>query len=277
MAKVMKVAVVGASGRMGRQVVALLHPDQKVASVAGELLLHAAITRANSSALGIDSGVLADGTANQVVITDNLAALNGADVVIDFALAEGLSERLQAYHRAQCPAVICVTGLTDGQQQELCSAAAKNAILHAANTSVGINLLAALTEKAAEVLGSAADIEIFEAHHTQKKDAPSGTALLLGESAARGRGQNLAEVAAYDRNGENEIHAAGSIGFATIRAGDIVGEHTVYLVLGGERIELTHRVANRSTFAEGALRAASWLANQQTAGFYTMKDALGLD
>lgn len=277
MAKVMKVAVVGANGRMGRQVVALLHSKRTIAGAETPLLLHAAITHAHSSALGIDSGILADGAANQIFLTDDFAALNGADVVIDFALPEGLSERLHAYQQAKCPAVICVTGLTDAQEQQLRSAATEIAVLHAANTSVGINLLAALTEKAAGVLGNTADIEIFEAHHTQKKDAPSGTALLLGESAALGRGQSLAEVAAYDRNGKHAIHTAGSIGFATIRAGDIVGEHTVYLVLGGERIELSHRVANRSTFAEGALRAASWLGNQQTTGFYEMKDALGLD
>lgn len=154
-------------------------------------------------------------------------------------------------------------------------------IVYAANTSVGINTLLMLVEQASAIMGLNADIEILEAHHTAKKDAPSGTALMLGEAAARGRGQQLTHVAEYARNGfsQHEVgkcHEKGSIGFATLRAGDIIGEHTVYLVSGGERLELTHRVSSRATFAEGALHAASWLVKQQP-GFYRMTDVLGVD
>lgn len=263
-------AVVGASGRMGRQVIAALEHSENFKLVA-------ALGRANSTAEGTDSGILAGSGENGIKVSADFAILENADVVIDFALPETLSERLQAYHNYSIPAVICATGFGEETLKNLHSTARKLPILYAANTSVGINLLAALTESASRVLGDEADIEILEAHHTKKKDAPSGTALLLGDSAARGRGQKLADVAAYDRNGVDQSHKAGSIGFASIRAGDIVGEHTVYLVVAGERIELTHRVANRSTFAEGALRAAAWLAGQKNAGFYAMKDVLGLD
>ncbi|EGN76356.1 dihydrodipicolinate reductase [Idiomarina sp. A28L] len=263
-------AVVGASGRMGRQVIAALNHS-------ADCKLVAALGRANSESEGIDSGVLAGCGANGVKVTADFSILETADVVIDFALPDALNERLQAYQNNSVPAVICVTGLDNDSESAMHSTATKLPILYAANTSVGINLLSALTEKASRVFGSAADVEILEAHHTNKKDAPSGTALLLGEAAARGRGQKLIDVAAYDRNGKDQIHQPGSIGFASIRAGDIVGEHTVYLVVAGERIELTHRVANRSTFADGALRAAVWLTQQKSAGFYTMNDVLGLD
>ncbi|RUO21172.1 4-hydroxy-tetrahydrodipicolinate reductase [Aliidiomarina iranensis] len=263
-------AIVGASGRMGRQVVAALADSQ-------QFNLVAALGRENSEAEGIDSGVLAGIKANGVAVSGEFSCLQKADVVIDFALPESLPERLTWYQKLRVPAVICTTGFGQETAAKMQDAAKVIAILYAANTSVGINLLAALTENASRVLGMEADIEVLEAHHTKKQDAPSGTALLLGDAAARGRGQVLADVAAYDRNGKDEVHRTGSIGFASIRAGDIVGEHTVYLVVAGERIELTHRVAQRSTFAAGALRAAAWLAKPQKPGFYQMKDMLGLD
>ncbi|RUO38860.1 4-hydroxy-tetrahydrodipicolinate reductase [Aliidiomarina shirensis] len=268
--KPINLAVVGASGRMGRQIVAAIEH-------ATDFKLVAALGRANSAAEGVDSGILAGCGENGIKVSADFAVLDNADIVIDFALPETLTERLETYKNYGVAAVICTTGFDDETAANMRAVAAQLPILYAANTSVGINLLAALTENASRVLGSDADIEILEAHHTKKKDAPSGTALLLGESAARGRGKNLDEVAAYDRNGVDQVHKAGSIGFASIRAGDIVGEHTVYLVVAGERIELTHRVANRSTFADGALRAAAWLAKQKNAGFYAMKDMLGLD
>ena len=139
-----------------------------------------------------------------------------------------------------------------------------------------MNLLATLVATASAAMGADADIEILEAHHTKKQDAPSGSAILLGEAAAQARGQQLKDVAAYDRNGQDELHQKGSIGFATIRGGDIVGEHTVFVIAGGERLELTHRVSSRNTFATGAIRAAHWVAGRP-AGFYEMKDVLGLD
>ncbi|RUO22028.1 4-hydroxy-tetrahydrodipicolinate reductase [Aliidiomarina haloalkalitolerans] len=265
-----KVAVVGASGRMGREVV-------RAATQQSNFELTAAIGRAGSDTIGLDSGVLASGQANGVAITDDLAALAGADVIIDFALPEGLAQRAETYIELAKPVVVCVTGLDEAGRDALALAATSVPIVYAANTSVGVNLLAALTEQASAVFGDQADIEVLEAHHTRKVDAPSGTALLLGEAAARGRGQILSDVAELNRNADDHVYEKGSIGFATLRAGDIVGEHTVYLVVGGERIELTHRVANRSTFADGALRAAAWLTLGKNPQIYAMKDVLGLD
>lgn len=242
-----------------------------------QIQLIAALTHAKSSSIGKDSGELAGVGENQVLISADYAILGKAQVVIDFGLQEGLSERIQAYIQYKVPAVICVTGLSDTEHQHINTAAQAIPIIHAANTSVGINLLAALTAQASQVLGSEADIEILEAHHTRKLDAPSGTALVLGEAAAQGRGQRLQDVAEWNRNDASHLYQKGSIGFATLRAGDIVGEHTVYLVIDGERIELTHRVSKRSTFADGALRAAKWLSEQSEPNLYSMKDVLGLD
>ncbi|MCH8502509.1 MAG: 4-hydroxy-tetrahydrodipicolinate reductase [Aliidiomarina sp.] len=265
-----KLAVVGASGRMGREVI------RAVGNHDG-FTLAAAIGRVGSDSIGVDSGVLASGQANGVALTDDLYAIADADVVIDFALPDGLEGRAEVYAELSKPAVICVTGLSGAGRDALALAATSVPIVYAANTSVGVNLLAALTEQASAVFGCDADIEVLEAHHTRKVDAPSGTALFLGEAAARGRGQVLDDVAELNRNADDHTYQKGSIGFATIRAGDIVGEHTVYLVVGGERIELTHRVANRSTFADGALRAAAWLQSEKKAQIYAMKDVLGLD
>lgn len=265
-----KVAVVGASGCMGREVV-------RAVDAQDEYQLIAAIGRVGSASEGVDSGLLASGHANGVVISGDIQTIANADVVIDFALPEGLAQRAEVYAELAKPAVICVTGLSEEGRDALALAATSVPIVYAANTSVGVNLLAALTEKASAVFGHEADIEVLEAHHTRKVDAPSGTALLLGEAAARGRGQALDEVAELNRNADDHQYQKGSIGFATLRAGDIVGEHTVFLVVGGERIELTHRVANRSTFADGALRAAAWLCAEKKPQIYAMKDVLGLD
>lgn len=264
-----KIAVVGASGRMGREVLRLILNTESMALVA-------ALTHEHSASLGLDAGLLAQEGPCKVLLQCDYAALQQADVVIDFALAAGIEQRLEQYRKANVAAVICTTGLSEQHIAALHAAAKHIPILYAANTSVGINTLLMLVEQASAAMGLGADIEILEAHHTAKKDAPSGTALLLGEAAARGRGQQLAEVAEVNRNAAGVLHKPGSIGFATLRAGDIVGEHTVYLVSGGERLELTHRVASRSTFAEGALRGAAWLATKE-ANFYSMTDVLGVD
>ncbi|WP_194757305.1 4-hydroxy-tetrahydrodipicolinate reductase [Aliidiomarina indica] len=270
MIKPLNIALVGASGRMGKAVV------QAVTQTDATRLV-AALTHANSRHIGEDSGQLAGSDKNHVTISADYSALAQAQVVIDFGLQEGLDERLQAYVKHNVAAVVCVTGLSENDQQLLRQSAESIPLIHAANTSVGIHLLASLTAQASRVFGTDADIEILEAHHTRKLDAPSGTALVLGEAAAQGRGQNLQDVAEWNRNDPSHRYEKGSIGFATIRAGDIVGEHTVYLVVNGERLELTHRVSKRSTFADGALRAAQWLSQQTTPRLYTMKDVLGLD
>ncbi|RTE87483.1 MULTISPECIES: 4-hydroxy-tetrahydrodipicolinate reductase [Gammaproteobacteria] len=269
-----KVGLVGATGRMGLQVAQALLGHK-------EAQLAAAITHSQSTSLGKEIGACLGVQAGHsepagLQITDQYSSLEGCDVVIDFAVAEGLSERLKTYQAMNKPVVLCTTGLSEQDTNAIHELSESLAVVYAANTSVGITLLRHLVEQSSAILGIDADIEIVEAHHTRKKDAPSGTALLLGQAAASGRGQDLAQVRAFDRNGEDMTHEKGSIGFASIRAGDIVGEHTVYLVTGSERLELTHRVASRATFAEGAIKAAQWLADK-SAGNYTMEDVLGLD
>lgn len=265
-----KVAVIGASGRMGAQLIdAIKHSEVAC--------LSAAVCHSQSAALGEDIGSFHGGQAVGVVFTDDLAqAAKNAHVLIDFSLPQALADNLAAASQYKTPIVVCTTGLNEQQTADIKAAAAQTAVLYAANTSLGVNLLLNLVRTASKALGKQCDIEILEAHHTAKRDAPSGTALALGEAAVQGRGQQLKDVVEYNRNQNNEPYQQGSIGFATLRAGDIVGEHTVFLVCGGERLELTHRVASRTTFAEGALNAACWLV-QKSAGFYTMNHVLGLD
>lgn len=266
----LKVAIIGASGRMGAELI-----DVVTASEEAELV--AAITHKSSAALGQDVGTYNHKPVIGLTFSDDLlAAAKMADVLVDFSLPAALADNLAAAVQQQKPIVVCTTGLNDRQNGEIRAAAEKTAVLYAANTSLGVNLLISLVRTASRALGEGCDIEILEAHHTAKRDAPSGTALALGEAAASGRAQKLSDVAEYQRNHNSNPHRAGSIGFATIRGGDIVGEHTVYLVAGAERLELTHRVANRQTFAAGALNAALWVAEKK-AGLYQMKHVLGLD
>lgn len=265
-----RIGVIGASGRMGKQLMQLLQRSDKAC-------LGAAIAHADSSALGEDAGQLSGSDPQGIRISDDVhQAAAEVDVLIDFSLPLALADNLAAAMAHKTPIVVCTTGLDDAQKEKLDQASRLIPVLYAANTSLGVNLLLNLVRLASKALGKQADIEILEAHHTAKRDAPSGTALALGEAAASGRGQSLAAVAEYQRNHSDVPYQPGSIGFASLRAGDIVGEHTVYLVSGGERLELTHRVADRKTFAEGALNAALWL-NPQKAGFYTMNHVLGLD
>lgn len=266
----MKIAIIGASGRMGRQLVELVAEST-------DAQVCAAVTHKASQALGQDVGLYSGIAELGVRFTDDVqAAAKAADVMIDFSLPAALADNLIAARQQQTPIVVCTTGLNEQQHADLKATAERTAVLYAANTSLGVNLLLNLVRTASQALGKRCDIEILEAHHTAKRDAPSGTALALGEAAAAGRGQRLSEVAEYQRNHNDNAYQPGSIGFATLRAGDIVGEHTVYLVAGGERLELTHRVASRKTFAEGAYNAAGWLKGQK-AGFYSMNHVLGLD
>lgn len=266
----LKVAIIGASGRMGAELI-------NVVTTSDQAQLVAAITHKSSAALGQDVGSYNNKPAVGLKFSDDLlAAAKMADVLVDFSLPAALADNLAAAVQQQKPIVVCTTGLNERQNCEIKAAAEKTAVLYAANTSLGVNLLISLVRTASRALGEGCDIEILEAHHTAKRDAPSGTALALGEAAARGRGQKLSDVAEYHRNHNAAPYQPGSIGFATIRGGDIVGEHTVYLVAGAERLELTHRVASRETFAAGALNAAFWVADK-TAGLYQMKHVLGVD
>jgi 4-hydroxy-tetrahydrodipicolinate reductase len=259
------IALYGASGRMGHCLIKAIHESTDYA-------LAAAMVSAGSPVLGADAGSSAGFAAPMGVALTSAAgaALATAGVAIDFSVATAVEAHLAECVAAGTPIVIGTTGLPAETLLAVEAASLSIPVLVAANTSLGVNLLAQLIEKAAASLPHDYDIEVVEAHHRYKVDAPSGTALQLGAAAARGRGQTLGEVN-LDRRGPRR---SGEIGFSVMRAGDIVGEHTVYFAGPGERIEITHRAHDRMTFAYGALRAAAWLA-QQAAGRYSMADVLG--
>jgi 4-hydroxy-tetrahydrodipicolinate reductase len=265
----LRIAILGASGRMGG---ALLRAIDEVT----DARLVGATASANSRWLGQDAGAPAGGPHRNVPIESNPSkAVADASVAIDFALPEATRANLNACLAARCALVIGTTGYGSEVRAEIERAAQRIPIVVAANMSLGVNLLIGLTQLAARALDASYDIEIFEAHHRNKKDAPSGTALALGEAAASGRGVKFDDVAVYERHGATGARAAGAIGFAVFRGGDVVGEHTVSFAGIGERVELTHRASDRMTFARGALRAAQWIVGR-SAGLYSMQDVLGL-
>lgn len=240
----LQVAIFGVSGRMGRAVIAAVEeaPD-------------AAVKGTTTS-----SG-------------DPAAALRGADVAIEFALPQATAANLAACVAAKRPIVIGTTGHDEAQRAQIVAAAREVAIVMAPNMSLGVNLLLKLVELTAGKLDASYDIEVFEAHHRNKKDAPSGTALALGAAAASGRGVKLEEVAEHARDGTGASRARGAIGFSVFRGGDVVGDHTVTFAGTGERIELTHRASDRMAFARGAVQAAHWLVGRPP-GLYSMQDVL---
>ncbi len=203
---------------------------------------------------------------------DAAALAQISDVIVDFSSPDALAPHLAAARVAKTPILIGTTGLDSAHQAMIDEAAGDIAVIQAANTSLGINLLAAMIEQAAARLGNDWDIEVIEMHHRHKIDAPSGTALLLGEAAARGRGKSLPELSRFDRDG---LRDAGSIGFASLRGGSVAGDHMVILAADGERIEFGHRAEDRRIFARGAVKAALWLV-EKPVGRYTMADVLGL-
>ena len=243
----LKLAIAGANGRMGRMLAEAARADP-------EVNVFAAFDRDD----------------------DAHAALNGAAVLIDFTRPEATIAYLALCEKHRVNMVIGTTGFSAGQIELIHQAAEKIAVVLAPNMSLGVNVTAKLVAMAASSLGMDADIEVFEAHHKMKVDAPSGTALMLGGVAAAARGQSLDAVAVYDRHGKNEARTPGSIGFTSMRAGDIVGDHTVFFALKGERIEITHKSSSRATYAEGAIRAAKFLSGKP-AGLYTMAAVLGLE
>lgn len=198
-----------------------------------------------------------------------------ADVAIDFTMPEATMQHLEMASKHQTPIVIATTGLTAAQEQDITNASSSCPIVYAANTSIGVTVLQDLVQKVAAALDESYDIEISEAHHKHKVDAPSGTALALGKAAAEGRGTTLDKDAVYAREGQTGARTAGNIGFSVLRGGDVVGEHTVSFFGEGERLELTHKASNRALFAKGALKAALWIKDQKP-GLYTMHDVLGL-
>ncbi len=264
-----RVAVTGAAGRMGRVLI-------EACQQAEGLVLGAAIERPGSSVIGVDAGELAGIGHNGIAVVDDLAAaMADFDVLIDFTRPEVTMSNLALCQAAGKRMVIGTTGLDDVQKNSLAQAAGAIGIVFAPNMSVGVNLCLKLLNMAARVLGDEVDIEIIEAHHRYKVDAPSGTALAMGETVANALGRDLKECAVYGRQGYTGERERKTIGFETIRAGDIVGDHTVLFAAMGERVEITHKASSRMTFAKGAVRAAQWLMQQKT-GLYDMQDVLGL-
>lgn len=265
----MNIAITGCSGRMGREVI-------KSALALGHRIVGGSVSPA-SIALGKDLGILTGGEKIGVLAVDNLAAACAqAEVVIDFSRPE-ITLELAALAAAEGRVLVTgTTGLTPAQQAVLEGYARHTAIVQSFNMSLGVNLLAALVEKVAATLEADFDIEILEMHHRQKVDAPSGTALLLGEAAAHGRKVNLAEVARGSREGVTGLRPTGEIGFAVLRGGDVVGDHSVIFAGPGERISLSHQSSSRAIYAQGAIRAAHW-AQGKSAGLYSMRDVLGLE
>lgn len=269
MAKPLKVVIAGCSGRMGHALLASVFAD-------AELVLHGALDRAGDNpALGRDAGEALGRPCGVKVTSDIDVALQGADVLVDFTRPEASMQYLHACQKAKVAMVIGTTGFTASEKIAIAEAAKNIPIVFAPNMSVGVTLLINLVEQAAKVLNEGYDIEVVEMHHRHKVDAPSGTALRLGEAAAHGLGQELKDCAVYAREGVTGEREAGKIGFATLRGGDVVGDHTVVFAGIGERVELTHKASSRATFAVGALRAGKFLADK-TAGLFDMQDVLGL-
>jgi 4-hydroxy-tetrahydrodipicolinate reductase len=265
----MGLVVVGAAGRMGRMLV------KTIAETDG-CTLAGAVEQPGSIALGEDAGLLAGAGRASVAITDDAeAAFTQADGVLDFTAPAASVRFAELAATSGLVHVVGTTGLSEEHFAKLRQAAKRARIVQSGNMSVGVNLMAALARKVAATLGEEFDIEVLEMHHRMKVDAPSGTALLLGEAAAQGRAVALKERAVRSRDGHTGARRAGDIGFATLRGGTVIGEHTVIFAGPAERVELTHKAEDRAIFARGALRAALW-ARDQRPGYYTMADVLGL-
>lgn len=265
----MRLVVMGAAGRMGRSLI------RAIAATPG-LVLAGAVARRGSDAIGIDAGLLAGtGTLGIAVGDDPLPLFARADGVIDFTNPATTLAAAELAAQARIVHIIGTTGLSPADDEKIAAAARHAVIVKSGNMSLGVNLLAALVRQAAKALDLGYDIEIVEMHHRHKVDAPSGTALLLGRAAADGRGVALDDVSVRVRDGHTGPREPGTIGFATLRGGSVVGDHVVILAGEGERIELGHRAENRDIFARGALKAALW-ARGRKPGLHTMADVLGL-
>ena len=262
------IAIIGAGGRMGKALI-------EVISVTDGVQLTAALEWPDSSLIGVDAGELAGIGRNNVAVEASLETADTFDVLIDFSIpaVTAANAKFCAEHGKKM--VIGTTGLNAEQLEQVQGASRSNALCMASNYATGVNLVFKLAELAASVLGDDVDIEISEAHHRHKIDAPSGTALSLGESVAGALGRDLKEVAVYGREGQTGARDRQTIGFATVRAGDIVGDHTVLFAAEGERVEITHKASSRTAFARGAVRAAKWLADKES-GLFDMQDVLGL-
>lgn len=267
-----RVAIAGASGRMGQTLI-----DAVLGTT--DIVLGSAVDVADSALAGRDAGERFGRRTGVIVGTDVVAAVGAADVLIDFTRPQGTLAHVVASASAGVAAVVGTTGLSDADQRTLRAHSARIPIVFAPNMSVGVTVLTKLVEIAAQRLGDDYDVEVVEMHHRHKIDAPSGTALKLGETAAGALGRELARDGVFARHGVTGERKSKSIGFATLRGGDVVGEHTVIFAGDGERIELTHRAASRMNFAQGALRAARFVAERRArgeSGWFDMQDVLGL-
>ncbi|HYW58429.1 MAG TPA: 4-hydroxy-tetrahydrodipicolinate reductase [Polaromonas sp.] len=264
-----RIAVAGASGRMGHMLIEAIRASD-------DCQLAGALDIAASPALGADAAAYLGQTTGINITSDVRAGLSGAQVLIDFTRPEGTMAHLAACRELGVKLVIGTTGFSDAQKTEIAAAAKDIAIMMAPNMSVGVNVTLKLLEMAAKALNTGYDIEIVEAHHRHKVDAPSGTALKMGEVIAAALGRDLKDCAVYAREGVTGERDPSSIGFATIRGGDIVGDHTVLFAGIGERIEISHKSSSRVTYAQGSLRAARFLAGQSN-GLFDMFDVLGLN
>lgn len=263
-----RIAVAGASGRMGQMLIEAI-------CAADDCVLSGALDIASSPVIGRDAGAASGQSLGVAVTADLHSGLAGADVLIDFTRPEGTMQHVASCRALGVNLVIGTTGFSDAQKAEIEAAARDIAIVMAPNMSVGVNVTLKLLQMAAHALSEGYDIEVIEAHHRHKVDAPSGTALKMGEVIAQALGRDLKDCAVYERHGHTGERHAQTIGFSAIRGGDIVGDHTVLFAGTGERIEITHKSASRATYAQGSVRAARFLAGRRS-GLYDMFDVLGL-
>ncbi|PHV12811.1 4-hydroxy-tetrahydrodipicolinate reductase [Chitinimonas sp. BJB300] len=268
MSRPLRIAVAGASGRMGRELINTVtaHPD---------CVLSVALDRETATSLGQDAGLPLGRNTGVSIRSDFRTALKDADVLIDFTRPEGTLAHLAICRELGVNMIVGTTGFDEVGKAALKAAGRDIGVVSAANFSVGVNLSFKLLDIAARVLNTGYDIEVVEAHHRHKVDAPSGTALRMGEVLADALGRDLKTCAVYGREGVTGARDPSTIGFATVRGGDVVGDHTVMFMAEGERVEITHKASSRATFAQGALRSALWL-RQQPVGLYDMQDVLGL-
>ncbi|MGM8886347.1 4-hydroxy-tetrahydrodipicolinate reductase [Psychrobacter sp. 1U2] len=268
--KMINIGVIGAGGRMGRMLIEAVQYNLQTT-------LSAAIEREGSSLIGADAGeVAAIERLNIKIVDDLVAVIDDIDVLIDFSLPDATEQNMQTCAEHKVAMVIGTTGFNEQQEQVLTEASKHIPIVYAGNYSTGVNLSLKLLNMAAKAFGNEADVEVIEAHHKHKIDAPSGTAYMMAEAVAEARGQNLKEVAVYGREGQTGARKQGEIGIHAIRGGEIIGDHTVMFIADGEVVEITHRARARMTFAAGAVRATTWVIEQK-AGQYNMQDVLGLN
>ena len=265
-----RVAIAGAAGRMGRSLIEAFSDDSYDSKVTVATVL------SDDPSLGIDSGILSTGVANSILTVSDISNyVDDFDVLVDFTAPAATEEHIALCQKNSKAMVIGTTGLSQEQIELVRGAGEKIPIVFSPNMSIGVNVCFGLLEAVAKAVGNEYDIEIFEAHHRNKKDSPSGTALKMGQLVADTLGRNLANVSIYGREGFSNQRDANTIGFSTMRAGDIVGDHTITFAGRGERIEITHKAGNRMTFASGAVKAANWVFGKE-AGTYSMRDILDL-